>query len=85
MRIYLKEKIGNPGLFSRRYQELKSLLKWVEMAKNELSRSEAMLSRRKTGKTAIMNRSYTQDTIAFFKENNIAWCDDKQWLEYVIP
>ncbi|ETR68467.1 MAG: hypothetical protein OMM_10500 [Candidatus Magnetoglobus multicellularis str. Araruama] len=58
MQIYLKEKIGKAELFSGRYKELKSLLNWVELAKNELARSEAMLSRRKTGKTAIMHRLY---------------------------
>ncbi|KPA19648.1 ATPase domain protein, prokaryote domain protein [Candidatus Magnetomorum sp. HK-1] len=58
MQIYLKEKIGKPELFSGRHKELKSLLQWTEMAKNELARSEAMLSRRKTGKTALMHRLY---------------------------
>jgi hypothetical protein len=58
MKIYLEEKIGKPELFSGRYQELKNLLEWTELAKNKLARSEAMLSRRKTGKTAIMHRLY---------------------------
>ncbi|KPA18468.1 ATPase domain protein, prokaryote domain protein [Candidatus Magnetomorum sp. HK-1] len=58
MEIYLKEKIGNPELFTGRYKELKSLLKWTEMSKNQLARSTAMLSRRKTGKSALMHRLY---------------------------
>ena len=58
MQIYLKEKIGDPNFFTGRQTELQSLLNWVEMAKKEHARSEAMLSRRKTGKTAIMHRLY---------------------------
>jgi len=38
--------------------ELQSLLNWVEMAKKEHARSEAILSIRKTGKTALMHRLY---------------------------
>ena len=30
MQIYLKEKIGNPNLFTGRKEELDSLLKWVD-------------------------------------------------------
>jgi hypothetical protein len=58
MKIYLKEKIGNPDLFSGRNQELKDLLKWADLAKKELAISETMLSRRRTGKTAILHRFY---------------------------
>jgi len=58
MQIYLKEKIGDPNFFTGRMTELQSLLNWVEMAKKEHARSEAMLSRRKTGKTALMHRLY---------------------------
>ncbi|KPA13395.1 hypothetical protein MHK_006397 [Candidatus Magnetomorum sp. HK-1] len=58
MKIYLKEKIGQPELFTGRYNELNSLLKWVDLSKQYLSRSTAMLSRRKTGKSALMHRLY---------------------------
>jgi len=68
MKIYLKEKIGNPDLFSGRNQEMKSLLKWADLAKKELAVSEAMLSRRKTGKTAIMHRFYN---ILFHHNNGV--------------
>jgi len=58
MEIYLDEKIGDPKLFTGRQSELNSLLDWIILAKKRIARSEAMLSRRKTGKTAIMHRLY---------------------------
>jgi hypothetical protein len=58
MEIYLDEKIGNPDLFTGRKNELTSLLKWVDMIKPKLAKSTAMLSRRKTGKTAILHRLF---------------------------
>ncbi|KPA10062.1 ATPase domain protein, prokaryote domain protein [Candidatus Magnetomorum sp. HK-1] len=58
MKIYFEEKIGDPKLFTGRQAELHALLAWVRMAKKRLARSEAMLSRRKTGKTAIMHRLF---------------------------
>ena len=58
MQMYLKEKIGNPALFTGRRRELDSLLKWVEKIKPELSKSRALLSRRKTGKSALMQRLF---------------------------
>jgi len=58
MKIYLKEKIGNPDLFTGRKKELAFFLKWIEGIKKEISPSMAILSRRKTGKTAILQRLY---------------------------
>ncbi|VEN73007.1 conserved hypothetical protein [Candidatus Desulfarcum epimagneticum] len=58
MKIYLKEKIGNPALFTGRKRELDSLLKWVEGIKPEISKSKAIISRRKTGKSALMQRLF---------------------------
>ncbi|KPA11201.1 hypothetical protein MHK_008596, partial [Candidatus Magnetomorum sp. HK-1] len=58
MRIYLKEKIGHPDLFSGRQKELTYFFKWIEGIKQELSMSTAILSRRKTGKTALLQRIY---------------------------
>ena len=58
MRIYLQEKIGNPALFTGRKKELDSLLKWVEGIKPEISKSRAIISRRKTGKSAVMQRLF---------------------------
>jgi hypothetical protein len=51
MRTYLKEKIGNPELFTGRKRELTFYLNWIERIKQESSLSSAILSRRKTGKT----------------------------------
>lgn len=58
MQSYLKEKIGNPDLFTGRQKELMFFLKWVEGITREISPSMALLSRRKTGKTAILQRLY---------------------------
>jgi hypothetical protein len=55
---YRKERIGKPELFTGRTKELTTLLKWVEGIKGESSKSTALLSRRKTGKTAIIERLY---------------------------
>ena len=58
MQIYLDEKIGNPALFTGRKRELDSLLKWVEKIKIKISKSKAIISRRKTGKSALMQRLF---------------------------
>jgi len=58
MKIYLKEKIGNPDLFGGRKDELAFLLNWVEGIKGELPKSRSLLARRKTGKTAILQRLF---------------------------
>ncbi len=58
MKIYLKEKIGHPDLFTGRDQEMDYLLNWIDRIKLELSKSTALLARRKVGKTAILQRLY---------------------------
>ena len=58
MQIYLEEKIGNPALFTGRKKELNSLLKWIEKIKLKISKSKAIISRRKTGKSALMQRLF---------------------------
>ncbi len=58
MKTYLKEKIGNPELFTGRKKEINYFLNWIEGIKREISMSTAILSRRKTGKTALMQRLY---------------------------
>ena len=58
MRTYLKEKIGNPELFTGRKRELTFYLHWIKRIKQESSQSSAILSRRKTGKTALLQRLY---------------------------
>ncbi len=58
MKIYLEEKIGNPDLFTGRKQEMSYLLNWISRIRQKSSKSTAILSRRKTGKTAILQRLY---------------------------
>ncbi len=58
MHIYLKEKIGNPDLFTGRRKELAYFSKWIDGIPKGISKSTAILSRRKTGKTALMQRLY---------------------------
>ncbi|KPA15378.1 hypothetical protein MHK_004415 [Candidatus Magnetomorum sp. HK-1] len=45
MQIYLKEKIGNPSLFTGRKKELNHLLKWVDSIKLEILFFEYYLER----------------------------------------
>ncbi|MCP4344409.1 MAG: hypothetical protein GY795_02660, partial [Desulfobacterales bacterium] len=54
----LKERIGEPSLFCGRKREMDLLLKWTEKIPRELSKSRALLGRRKSGKTAIMQRLF---------------------------
>jgi len=58
MQNYLIEKIGNPALFTGRKKELNALLHWVDGIKTQVSKSNAIVSRRKTGKSAVMQRLY---------------------------
>ncbi|MBF0103506.1 MAG: hypothetical protein HQK77_21625 [Desulfobacterales bacterium] len=84
MKIYLEEKIGNPDLFTGRKKELKELLNWTKKIKQKLSPSRALLSRRKTGKTALLQRLYNivfdmnDGVIPFYYEvkENDQWCMD---------
>ncbi len=68
MEIYLKEKIGNPDLFTGRKKELSFFLKWIDGIKREISPSMAILSRRKTGKTALLQRLYN---LTFVQNNGV--------------
>ncbi len=82
MQIYLEERIGMPELFTGRTKELKSLLLWAENIKRKISKSTAMLSRRKTGKSALLERlfniifSQNNGLIPFYYEIR----EHKQWL-----
>ena len=58
MNIYLQEKIENPDLFTGRQKELELFTKWINGIPKGISKSYAILSRRKTGKTALMQRLY---------------------------
>ncbi len=50
--------IGKPALFTGRQKELKQLLDRAHNIEEELSKSIAILSRRKSGKTAVHQRLY---------------------------
>ncbi len=64
----LEERIGDPDLFVGRKKELEYLNKWLEELTQKLSKSTAILSRRKKGKTAIVERFYN---IIYNKNRNI--------------
>ncbi|MCU0289363.1 MAG: hypothetical protein MUF15_23570, partial [Acidobacteria bacterium] len=68
MEYALKERIGNPDLFTGRNEEMTYFLKWINDIKYEKSQSTAILARRKMGKTAIMERLFN---ITFFKNNGV--------------
>ncbi len=54
----LTEEIGDPELFVGRKQEMAQLLEWAEGAKRRISLSTGILSRRKKGKTALLQRFF---------------------------
>lgn len=54
----LAEEIGDPDLFVGREAELKRLLGWAEGVKRRISLSTGILSRRKKGKTALLQRFF---------------------------
>jgi len=54
----IKERIGKPSLFCGRKNEMQMLLNWVNRIKIERAKSKALLGRRKSGKTAIMERLF---------------------------
>ncbi len=54
----LKERIGHPALFCGRQREMNLLLNWCDLIPKKLAKSRALLGRRKSGKTAIMQRVF---------------------------
>ncbi len=68
MKVWLKERIGNPELFTGRKKELAYFLNWIGRTKQEISQSTAILSRRKTGKTALLQRLFN---ITFEKNDGV--------------
>ena len=54
----LAEEIGDPDLFVGRRSEMARLLKWADGAKRRISLSTGILSRRKKGKTALLQRFF---------------------------
>ena len=82
MTYALKERIGDPLIFSGRKKEMKLLLDWAAGIPREISKSRALLGRRKSGKTAIMQRLFNilwnqnGKVIPFYIEIP----DENQWL-----
>jgi hypothetical protein len=56
----LPETIGNPDLFVGRHEEFERLNEWLEFIPKRLSISTVILARRKSGKTAILERIFNQ-------------------------
>ncbi len=54
----LAEEIGDPELFVGRKKEMARLLKWAAGTKRRISKSMGILSRRKKGKTALLQRFF---------------------------
>jgi len=60
MQYPLKEKFGTPDLLVGREREFKMFNKWIANMPKELSKSWAILGRRKSGKTAFVQRLFNQ-------------------------
>lgn len=58
MTYALEERIGDPSLFCGRKREMELLLNWAGDIPRKISKSRALLGRRKSGKTAIMQRLF---------------------------
>ncbi len=54
----LAEEIGDPDLFVGREKEMARLMKWAAGTKRRISKSMGILSRRKKGKTALLQRFF---------------------------
>ncbi len=54
----LEERIGDPALFCGRTREMTLLMNWIGLIPKKLAKSRALLGRRKSGKTAIMQRLF---------------------------
>lgn len=54
----LEERIGDPELFCGRHEEMSILMEWINRISIKRARSRALLGRRKSGKTAIMERLF---------------------------
>jgi hypothetical protein len=60
MQYPLAEKIGEPELFVGRYEEFQFFNKWISKIPQRLSKSRVILARRKSGKTAFVQRIFNQ-------------------------
>ncbi len=84
MKYPLQEKIGDPELLVGREKEFENLEKWMGKIPKKLSISRVILARRKSGKTAIVQRVFNQlwsedgDVIPFYFDmaENPIWYPD---------
>ncbi len=60
MQYPLQEKIGDPDLFVGREKEFRNFGKWLAKIPGKLSKSRVILARRKSGKTAFVQRIFNQ-------------------------
>ena len=60
MQYPLSEKIGNPELLVGREKEFTEFNKWLSKIPDRLSKSRVILARRKSGKTAFVQRIFNQ-------------------------
>ncbi len=56
--IALEEDIGSSELFTGRKEEMEQLLDWAELVKQKKGKSQALLARKRRGKTALLQRFY---------------------------
>lgn len=74
MQYPLQEQIGHPELFVGRKEEMAEFGQWLDRIPKQLSKSRAILARKKTGKTALIQRIFNQlwsangSTIPFYYE-----------------
>ncbi len=84
MKYPLQEKIGNPDLLVGREKEFTNFGKWIANIPKKLSQSRVILARRKSGKTAFVQRIFNQlwsadgDVIPFYFDmaENPVWYPD---------
>ena len=56
----LQEKIGNPDLLVGREKEFRHFCQWIQNIPGRISKSRVILARRKSGKTAFIQRLFNQ-------------------------
>ncbi|MBF0449362.1 MAG: restriction endonuclease [Candidatus Magnetomorum sp.] len=85
MQYPLPESIGNPDLFTGREEELEHLHEWLDGIPRRISMSTVILARRKSGKTAILERIFnhawsnnTMGVIPFYLCMN----DKHLWIQH---
>jgi hypothetical protein len=58
MKYALEERIGDPSLFCGRKPQMELLINWANTIPRKIAKSRALLGRRKSGKSAIMQRLF---------------------------